>query len=777
MQEIREKLCQTKEKQYNHRVALFGTGGVGKTQIAVEYIRRHETEYQSVFWMHASDRTALLHHFQLIAETTGCIGSIAGLKSEEVAAMVLSWLRQQRKWILIFDNLDDITVVEGLLPETTWDGHTIITTRNPNVEGIPAEGLEVPVYEVSEAVELLITRSKIRTVGERERAEATTIVKELGYLALAIEQAAAYIREEIKDLFKFLSIYQTNRRRIHNRTPTGNWPYKKSVATVWAMSFQNIRKKNSNAARLLQLFAFLNPDGIIINFLVAGKDGLDNELRSVIEDPYTLESSIFLLEQFSLVSRLEGGGKIAIHRVLQYAIREEMTSRQCQEFIHASLKLSEFAFPESGSWNSLDPQILHICRSFEEQVIAPLTLDEWTKDLTWGVIAQRLASFLLDDGKFGLAIELFSGVMEMKMRLLGNKHLETLTSMNDLAKAYREQDPEYYEITQLQETALTALKEVLGTRHEYTILSTAELGFTYCGINKIGDAVRLCEQAAEIAMEVLGKDHITTLRIQHYLAIAYWRHYRLDDACRVAEKVYSSRSSLLGDKHHDTLDARHNLAIYYTTKDRVDEAIKLNEKNFEIKKVIYGQEHLFTLDTMTNLANNYSANGRTKEACDLYEKGLNIYQKLLGELHPETFVAECGLAVTYERLGKFDEAAALLEYSLKRKRTNFGEEHLDIPQIQIRLALIYQRQCRVIEAIELIKCTAITVQGHCEQEKKTVLEYGNDTGSLIGNDDEKTMSLAVRIISVLIGRYKSEGKTWEVYKLNCLIKNTIKTVM
>jgi hypothetical protein len=87
--------------------------------------------------MHAKDQAAPLHHFQAMVIAVGCIHSTAGLKSLDVVALLLSWLQQEKKWILIFDNLDAISVAEGVLAQTTWDGHTIITTRNPNAAAIP----------------------------------------------------------------------------------------------------------------------------------------------------------------------------------------------------------------------------------------------------------------------------------------------------------------------------------------------------------------------------------------------------------------------------------------------------------------------------------------------------------------------------------------------------------------------------------------------------------------------------------------------------------------
>jgi hypothetical protein len=106
------------------------------------------------------------------------------------------------------------------LPNPSPNKHILITTRNPNSEHIPAQGLEVEVFGIKEATELLMTKlgspftEMVETTEGKKECEE--IVIELGCLPLAIEQASAYIREESKDLFKFMSSYRNNRKRLHS---------------------------------------------------------------------------------------------------------------------------------------------------------------------------------------------------------------------------------------------------------------------------------------------------------------------------------------------------------------------------------------------------------------------------------------------------------------------------------------------------------------------------------------------------------------------------------
>src|SRR5437762_5367542 len=140
---IFKTLLDTRPHEYNHRVALYGLGGVGKTQTALEYVHTKKEYYNSIFWISGVNQATLLTGFQQIATETKCITITNESKPFETAKQVLSWLQKQTNWLLVIDNLDDISVITGFIPVIECKGHTLITTRNPNSKGIPAQGVEV----------------------------------------------------------------------------------------------------------------------------------------------------------------------------------------------------------------------------------------------------------------------------------------------------------------------------------------------------------------------------------------------------------------------------------------------------------------------------------------------------------------------------------------------------------------------------------------------------------------------------------------------------------
>jgi hypothetical protein len=194
LQKIRDILCDPNASQA-HRVALHGLGGVGKTQIAIQYSHRFHRSYNVIIWINTADRLSLEEGFREFATTYHCIDSetLSKLNLTGVVKSVARWLQRQTTWLLILDNLDDPTVIEDCgLPKTGIGRHIVITSRNPNAGGLQAEGVEITCLDPESATKLIISISKVQSF-DQDLAniclEAGKIVATLGYLPLAIVQA------------------------------------------------------------------------------------------------------------------------------------------------------------------------------------------------------------------------------------------------------------------------------------------------------------------------------------------------------------------------------------------------------------------------------------------------------------------------------------------------------------------------------------------------------------------------------------------------------------
>src|SRR5271154_6501549 len=125
LETLKENLFAHVPKQFNHRVALYGMGGVGKTQTALAYVYANKHIYSRIYWITAIDQAAMLSGYQKIARAAG-IQIHKEATPTVIVEAVFTWLRQEQNWLLVIDNLDDIKVADRLLPENEPDKHTLL---------------------------------------------------------------------------------------------------------------------------------------------------------------------------------------------------------------------------------------------------------------------------------------------------------------------------------------------------------------------------------------------------------------------------------------------------------------------------------------------------------------------------------------------------------------------------------------------------------------------------------------------------------------------------
>ena len=631
LKSIREKLCDTAPKEYNHRLALFGMGGVGKTQIAIQYLVQYEAEYEGVYWITAETKAQLLSGFVSIAKETRCTDTTSQTQIE-VAEAVLRWFDKSKDWLLVVDNLDEINIAYGYLPRLkSGGGHVLITTRNPNSPDIPAEGLRVDIHEPEEAKEMLLQRAQLRDeigTGSAVEEEARLIVRSLGFLALAVEQAAAYVRVELaKDIFKFRSTYAVQRRKLHGRESSGNTYYKNTVATTWILSMKAIQSQNAAAVQLLKVFAFMNPDGITHQFLGAAQNVLSSVLQSNDSTTFNshLTDALADLERFSLIFR-PSSDLIRIHRLVQSVIKDQMTMDELENHRNLVCIVGLYGFPE------FEHAIRTTCRNRESEIIAIIFEITEMKSEDAARLMARVGRYFQHDGKASEAAPLLSNAHTVFEIVKGKEAADTLRTMVNLAGSYR----------------------LLG---------------------RVKEAAEMEEKVVEARSRILGEEHPDTLWAMGNLALSYRSLAKVKEAAEMEEKVVEARSRILGDEHPDTLWAMGNLAGSYTSLGKVKEAAEMEEKVVEAKGRILGEEHPDTLWAMGNLAASYASLGKVREAAEMEEKVVEARSRILGEEHPDTLQTMGNLALSYKSLGKVKEAAEMEEKMVEAQSRILGKEH------------------------------------------------------------------------------------------------------
>lgn len=677
LEELSKKISDTAPKRYPHRVALHGLGGIGKTQIALEFAYRQKSEYRSVYWISAVDQSRLLAGFAEIASYTLCVEPAPGEPPDMIAKAVVRWLEVTKSWLLVIDNLDDIKIVDGYLPRN--GGHILITTRNRNSDGIPAEGLEVTVMDLDNSVQFFLDRARMNEepILPETHEETVKIVTGLGCLPLAIEHAAAYVRNS--NLTEYLEIFDKKRREILEWQPQGNHPYKYTVATTWTMSLDRLQTSCPDSIIVAQYLAFLNPDEIPLEFLEAGKEDVQPDMQPILSDRFRLRVSLNALESFSLVRVFSNGANISIHRLLQVVIKDALASDRRATILDDIIEVGLRNFPNPG-WHGYE--MLDKCRRYRSQIVASLEDKHGaTCSSRWLVLSERLANYMSRDGFYEDALRWRRAAFEVRENEFGHDPRKTLSCIENLAFELSNVG-QRKEALQLREKAVDIAKGMLGEEDRVTLRSLVNRGGSYCALGEsdrnvelLSKGVKILEEAFSSCKKVLGAEDKVTLLCMSKLANGLLKMKRVAEAIPLLEETQELQIKVFGREHQETLLTIMDLAYASLEAGRAEKSQQLFEELLRVQRQYLSPKHPRILECMSGLGWSIYSLKRYEEAADILEEVLESRKLVLGANHRATQRSARRMAMVLCKLGRHSKAAELLEYCLGCQKSVRGEAH------------------------------------------------------------------------------------------------------
>ena len=482
------------------------------------------------------------------------------------------------------------------LPESS-QGFILVTTRDNRIgkrlgsKGIP---IEVGYMNLQEGQELL--RSQLDQTDDLNTNDSRALIDTLGYIPLAITQAAAFIEQNNITLTKYLEMLNMDDSDLQDLLQEDSGDLRRdsesqnSVIRTWKLSFDLIGRQKPRAAEILSLMSVLDRQGIPRSLLQTEVDG--------IVDTTT---ALGTLQAFSLISRQAGAEEYEMHRLIQLATQKWLqiqgTKDEWQE--RALTKLADI-FPNSEfeSWITCDMLLPHA-----QKVLAN---DYRNKKyiIQKAYLSRRLGVFDNTQGRYEAASTRLSVALDLERNTLGVEHPDTLSSMANLASTYRNQgrwdEAEKLEM-QVMKTNLRVLKE----EHPDTLSSMANLAATYSKQGRLNEAEKLQMQVMKTSLRVLKEEHSATLSSMINLAATYWKQGRWDEAEKLEMQVMKTSLRVLKEEHPFTLTSMANLAATYSKQGRLNEAEKLQMQVMKTSLRVLKEEHPDTLISMVNLAATY----------------------------------------------------------------------------------------------------------------------------------------------------------------------------
>ncbi len=624
LEEARRRLTGDRPSRFGkaRAVAFQGIGGLGKTQLAVEYAFRYGDSYPNgVIWLNA-DQDLDAQLTRLAVEARWIAPQSEQKTKFEVAR---HRLRTCSDCLIVFDNVEEIRAIEPYLPEPTAAPHLLITSRGeqPGFEPISLHPLSP-----AESLQLLVQEAERQPEGAEEEAAAQAIAERLGGLPLALETAAAYLR--YRRAITWRQYQLALERDLKAALPAR---YLASATRHEADLFATL-KINEEVFRdqpllrsVLDLLTFSGPASMGLSLLahLLGTGSAD------LFDPLHLGVELRLLEQVHDGGERVGKARYRIHRLVQEVRRQEQSLDGRAEWVDTVCRRlgdgstrTDRPTDYMGTKEEFEAEVDHL-RAWQEHALrhAPAR-------------ASRLTYLLhvpsLIRGDFAETRKWLLAALELNEQGARDRELEAeiKESLSDTLLLYDPQRARLY-----AEEALGLHRESLGEEHEKTAWALRILGKANLLCGNRPRALECYDKALAIQRRVLGNDHIDVAQSLAFLGEAHLQRtpQRGLEYLREAQGILRRT---VGEMH-PVVPATYSLLsqAHFFLKDN-QRALEHAKKALTLAQKVFGDNHPVTAGSHLSLGTLLAVLGNPEHARRHLRKCLSIHRDFLGTANPDS---------------------------------------------------------------------------------------------------------------------------------------------
>lgn len=636
---LRRLRDQLREQRVAAVLPLTLNSGIGKTQLALEYVHRYRSEYEVVWWIQSGQpqfvNTALVDLGSALTAKFGTlVGAGAGATAENDALAVVDALGQGRpvgRWLLVFDNANDAAAVSKFVPG--GEGHVLITSRERTWDQF-ASTLDIDVFPREESIAHLRQRAP-----EILEQEADALAQALGDLPLALALTGAWLQDTATPVAEHLrSLEQHGPLAV----PEPLLDYPETLVNVLDNSLERVRAQSKAAHRLLQLCSCMSGESIALGLIYS------QAMVSLLVryDPTLTESNdiarhVQQLNRLALIKLDNHARQFQIHRLLQSRARQQLTDAELQTVRHEVHTLLAANRPRRDVddpvtwpryrmlWPHLEQSEAAACQT---ELVRTLMIDRVRYLWLRGELAQGAQLARAIEGTWSARLDRMPAGDEattLRKQLL---HLQfnLANILRDLAQ--------YDESFRLDTQALAQQRELLGDEHRHTLMTSTGVGADLRALGRYGESVTVSEETYQAWNRVFGEDFGRTLDAANNLAVSYRLAGRYAEALRLDAATYERRRTTLGELHPRTIGSASAIGRNLRETGQYARSVSWLRDVLATAKSQNDLNPRALAALQVNLAASLRAAGRHPEAVPVIEEAYRELTGLLGEDHPETLI-------------------------------------------------------------------------------------------------------------------------------------------
>jgi tetratricopeptide (TPR) repeat protein len=701
-----QRSLETRSKTSVLPTALHGFGGVGKTQLAVEYAYRFSDRYDLVWWIPAEQQSLVL---QSLVDLGRQLGVPVTEDLTQASSLVIDALSSTSlRWLLVYDNATEPDDLSALIPSS--GGHVVLTSRNQTWSNVWG-AIEVNIFDRPESVALIQKRGN-----NISNEDADRLADKLGDLPLALDQAASWQNATGMPVPEYLTLLEQHLQELLSEGKPASYPM--TIAALVKLAYQRLQRDAPAVAQLLEMFAVFGAEPISVDLLRRGKGaGISAPLGRALRDPIPLGRMVRDLRKYGL-AKVDAESRIQVHRLFQLVLKDELSPQQAAQSrvnVHRLLAAANPGYPDNYQTSRMHSEIgphvwpagliqaesedarrvvldqvryLWVIGDYEgSRRLGEAAVRAWSKATDYSDIgadgeltllaSRHLANALLSLGINERARDLAEKTLERFRNNIqfGPDHEHTLSTAGPVS-ALRRVAGELDLALELDTDTVERSQRIFGDADPETLRSQGNLAVNLRLLSRFNEAYKLDTTIVRTWEETVTEQNRQLLFAQANLARDLYGLGRYDEALALQQRILPPfRHIMENPKHPYILWAVRTLAMALRKTGRYAEALREARDNYRDCSARYGPDHEHSLAATMTYANSLRVVGQLGEARSLASDALSRYGRAFGDKHPLYLTAAINFAVILRGLGDHENARQLDKSTYDVMTEKLGVEH------------------------------------------------------------------------------------------------------